>query len=58
MFCCDRPIGLIDKDRNFSAFTIKWIEAKKTRVSGGWRNEFPEASFNVITTSNYLDYIS
>lgn len=41
-----------------SGYEFKWNPKKSHRAPGGWKKAYPEASFEVITTDNYLDFVS
>lgn len=54
-----QEIDLIEESAGeLSAFEFKWNPTKKIKVPGGWKRAYPEASFEVITPSNYLDFIT
>ena len=38
------------------AFEIKW-KSKKTKIPGAWQKAYPEASFTIISTENYLNWV-
>jgi len=46
-----------DRGGQLFAFEIKWNENKKVKVPTAWKTAYPEASFNVISPANYLDWI-
>jgi len=47
-----------EQDGNLSAFEIKWSLKKKVKQPAAWKNGYPNASFQVITPDNYLEWIS
>ncbi|MDP3930272.1 MAG: DUF4143 domain-containing protein, partial [Bacteroidota bacterium] len=46
-----------DRGGQLFAFEIKWNENKKVKVPTAWKTAYPEASFDVISPANYLDWI-
>jgi predicted AAA+ superfamily ATPase len=40
-----------------SGFEAKWSMAKKAHAPSDWVEHYPNASFNVMTPNNYLDYL-
>ncbi len=40
------------------AYEIKWKADKKVKVPGAWKEGYPESKFEVITSANYLDWIT
>jgi predicted AAA+ superfamily ATPase len=40
------------------AYEMKWSADKKAKVPSAWNTGYPESQFEVITTANYLDWIS
>lgn len=38
------------------AFEIKW-KSKKTKIPGAWQKAYPEASFTILSTENYLNWV-
>tara|TARA_R110002050_G_scaffold158191_2_gene286979 strand:+ start:775 stop:1923 length:1149 start_codon:yes stop_codon:yes gene_type:complete len=53
-----QEIDLIEEEADhLSAFEFKWSPSKSPKIPGGWKNAYPEASFKVINTNNYLDFI-
>lgn len=52
-----QEIDLIEEGNGkLQAFEFKWMQ-KKVKAPGGWRRAYPEASFEVVDTKNYLDFI-
>jgi predicted AAA+ superfamily ATPase len=43
---------------DLSAYEFKWNENKKTKIPTAFAKAYPEASFEVITPKNYLDFIT
>lgn len=43
---------------SISGFEFKWNEDKKSKVPMAFAKAYPEASFEVITRKNYLDFIN
>jgi len=53
-----QEIDLIEeKAGKLSAFEFKFKQTKKVKAPGGWRNNYPEASFEVIHSGNYLEFV-
>jgi predicted AAA+ superfamily ATPase len=46
-----------DRGGQLFAFEIKWNENKKVKVPTAWKTAYPEASFDVISPANYIDWI-
>jgi uncharacterized protein len=46
-----------DRGGKLFAFEIKWNENKKVKLPSAWKTAYPEASFEVISPANYLDWI-
>jgi len=40
-----------------SGFEAKWSMTKKVNVPSDWEKDYPQASFDIISPANYLDYI-
>lgn len=40
-----------------NAFEFKWNESRKVKEPGGWQSGYPDATFEVITPQNYLEFI-
>jgi len=54
-----QEIDLIEEGSGFlSAYEFKWNATKKVKVPGAWSKAYPDASFEVINPSNYLDFIT
>jgi len=53
-----QEIDLIEvTGENIAAYEFKW-RRKKNRIPGGWSKNYPDSSFETITTENYLDFIT
>lgn len=53
-----QEIDLVEEHADqLSAFEFKWNPNKKPKVPGGWKKAYPEASYTVINSNNYLDFI-
>ncbi len=46
-----------DRGGKLYAYEIKWNENRKSKVPSAWANSYPDASFEVITPSTYLNWI-
>jgi len=54
-----QELDLVEEEgTELRAYEFKWSEKKAARVPGGWKRAYPEASFEVITPKNYLDFIT
>jgi predicted AAA+ superfamily ATPase len=54
-----QEIDLIEEeDSKLSAYEFKWNPNKKVKPPGAWSKGYPDASFEVINKSNYLDFIT
>ena len=42
---------------NFVGFEFKWNENKKSKIPTAFAKAYPNATFEVITKNNYLDFI-
>jgi hypothetical protein len=40
-----------------SAFEVKWSATRRVSVPSEWKEHYPQASFEVITPENYLEYV-
>ncbi len=47
-----------EKDGNLSAYEIKLNEKKKFKAPSAWTQTYPQASYQVITPNNYLQWIT
>lgn len=41
-----------------SGYEFKYSPTKKAKVPGGWARAYPEASFQVVNSGNFLDFIT
>jgi hypothetical protein len=48
---------LEEKADALAGFEFKWNENKKTKIPTAFAKAYPDASFEVINKSNYLDFI-
>ncbi|MFE3868387.1 ATP-binding protein [Flavobacterium sp. LS2P90] len=48
---------LEEKGDQLAGFEFKWNENKKTKIPTAFAKAYPEATFEVISKSNYLDFI-
>ena len=48
---------LEEKATTLAGFEFKWNENKKTKIPTAFAKAYPEATFEVINKSNYLDFI-
>ncbi|MFA6262824.1 MAG: ATP-binding protein [Candidatus Babeliales bacterium] len=54
-----QEIDFIEEIENtLTAFETKWSPTKKVSVPPAWKEMYPESPFTVITSENYLDYIT
>jgi uncharacterized protein len=49
---------LEDKNGQLNGFEFKWNENRKAKIPTAFAKAYPEASFEVITKGNYLDFIT
>lgn len=49
---------LEEKGEELSGFEFKWNETKKVKIPAAFAKAYPEATFEVINKSNYLDFIT
>ncbi|MFV5687364.1 ATP-binding protein [Flavobacterium sp. ZT3R25] len=49
---------LEEKASTLAGFEFKWNENKKTKIPTAFAKAYPEATFEVINKSNYLDFIT
>ena len=53
-----QEIDLIEeREGNLFAYEIKWRSGKAVRIPSAWVKAYPESSFEVIHTENYLEWI-
>jgi uncharacterized protein len=54
-----QEIDFIEEIENtLTAFETKWSSTKKVMAPSGWIENYPEALFNVISTENYLEFVT
>lgn len=46
-----------ERDGNLFGYEIKWKKSK-IKIPGNWKKAYPNASFEVVTQDNYLNFIS
>jgi predicted AAA+ superfamily ATPase len=49
---------LEEKGEELAGFEFKWSETKKVKIPAAFAKAYPEATFEVINKSNYLDFIT
>ncbi|MDI5898072.1 ATP-binding protein [Flavobacterium yafengii] len=49
---------LEEKGEELAGFEFKWSESKKVKIPAAFAKAYPEATFEVINKSNYLDFIT
>ncbi len=49
---------LEEKGEKLEGFEFKWSESKKVKIPTAFAKAYPDAAFEVINKSNYLDFIS
>ncbi len=45
-------------NEELNAYEFKWKTTKKPKIPAAFKKAYPEATFSVVTPSNYLDFIS
>ncbi len=54
-----KEVDLIeDRGGKLHAYEYKWFEKSKTHAPSEWKITYPDASFNIINSNNYLKFIS
>lgn len=54
-----QEIDLVEEgDGVLRAFEFKWNSRKKVKIPGGWKKNYPESTFEVVTPDNYLEFIT
>lgn len=54
-----QELDLVEEEgTELRAFEFKWAAKKTVRAPGGWKRAYPDATFEVITPDNYLDFIT
>ncbi|WP_338646728.1 AAA family ATPase [Flavobacterium sp. KS-LB2] len=49
---------LEEKGEELAGFEFKWSETKKVKIPAAFAKAYPDATFEVINKSNYLDFIT
>ncbi|MFV8269033.1 ATP-binding protein [Flavobacterium sp. GT2N3] len=49
---------LEEKGEELAGFEFKWSETKKVKIPAAFAKAYPEATFEVISKNNYLDFIT
>lgn len=49
---------LEEKGEEIAGFEFKWSETKKVKIPAAFAKAYPDATFEVINKSNYLDFIT
>ena len=49
---------LEEKGEELAGFEFKWSETKKAKIPAAFAKAYPDATFEVINKSNYLDFIT
>jgi len=53
-----QEVDLVEQiEGNLVGFEAKWAPTKKVSAPSDWQEDYPKASFVVITSGNYLDYV-
>lgn len=54
-----QEVDLIEEqDGRLKAFEFKWNENKKAKLPGSFASTYPDAEFEVVTKSNYKDFVA
>ena len=54
-----QEIDLVEEEAgNIRAFEFKWNPKKHIKAPKGWQRAYPDASFEVVNTDNYLPFIT
>lgn len=54
-----QELDLVEEEAmQLRAYEFKWGPKKNARIPGGWKNAYPEASYELINPENYLDFIT
>jgi hypothetical protein len=54
-----QELDLVEEESaQLRAFEFKWSSKKVAKSPGAWKKGYPDASFKVINTDNYLDFIT
>ena len=46
-----------EKDGALKAYELKWAMQGKAKIPQAWIKGYPDASFEIIDRSNYMDFI-
>ena len=46
-----------EREGKLYGYEFKWNSKKKVKVPGGWKNNYPESEFIVITPENYAEWV-
>ena len=47
-----------DIEQRLHGFEVKWSTKKRVTIPTQWQENYPRATFTVVTPDNYLDYIT
>ncbi len=47
-----------DRGGKIHAYEYKWSEKRKSHAPTEWKTAYPDASFSIINSSNYLEFIT
>ena len=54
-----QELDLVEEESaQLRAYEFKWNAKQGTRIPVAWKNAYADASFSVIHTGNYLDFIT
>jgi predicted AAA+ superfamily ATPase len=54
-----QELDLVEEESGeLRGYEFKWNSKKKIRVPSAWKNNYPDATFQVVNTDNYLDFIT
>lgn len=54
-----QELDLVEEKAGYlSGFEFKWSSEKKVKAPGAWTRVYPDASFEVVHTDNYLEFIT
>jgi len=54
-----QELDLVEEESGeLRGFEFKWNAKRTVKAPGGWIKAYPEATFEVITPDNYLDFIA
>lgn len=53
-----QELDLVEEEAGeLRGYEFKWSPTKKVKAPGGWENAYPTAYFELVNTSNYLNFI-